>query len=78
MPDDQKTHADETHESPVEETLKAEGFSDTEDALKDADIKSGTGDAEAEKAFDEQSDKKVTSGATERNPATGNPETGGP
>lgn len=43
-----------------------------EDALKDANVKSGTGDPE--KAYDEQSDEKVTSGATEKNPETDDPE----
>jgi hypothetical protein len=70
---DEKTAADETHESPVEETLAAEGFSDTEDALKGADIKSGTGDAEATKAYDEQSDDKVA-GSTEGNPNVEGPD----
>lgn len=74
MPDDHKTAADETHESPVEETLEAEGFSDTQDALKGADIKSGEGNAEAEKLYDEQSDKKVTAGATEHNPNVEGPD----
>ncbi len=73
MSDDQKTAADETHDSPVEETLEAEGFSDTEDALKDADIKSGTGDAEASKMYDEQSDEKVA-GSTEDNPNVEGPD----
>ncbi len=69
MEANEKTAADETtHESPVEETLSAEGFSDTEDALKGADIQSGSGDAEATKAFDEQSDEKVA-GSTEPNPS---------
>jgi len=75
---DEKTAADETHESPVGDTLEAEGFSDTEDALKGADIKSGEDNAEAEKAYDEQSDEKVTGGATEQNPNADGPELGGP
>jgi hypothetical protein len=45
---------------------------DDEDALKDATVKSGTGNPE--KAYDEQSDEKVTSGATEQNPETDDPE----
>jgi len=74
MSDDQKTAADETtHESPVGETLDAEGFSDTEDALKGADVKSGSGNAEAEKMYDEQSDKKVA-GSTEDNPNVEGPD----
>ena len=73
MSDDQKTAADETPESPVDETLQAEGFSDSEDALKGADVKSGTGDAEATKAYDEQSDEKVA-GSTEGNPNVESPD----
>jgi hypothetical protein len=70
----EKLPADETtHESPVDDTLGAEGFSDTEDALKGADITSGTGDAEATKAFDEQSDDKVA-GSTEGNPNVEGPD----
>lgn len=71
---DEKTSADETHESPVDETLESEGFSETEDALKGSDVQSGTGEAEASKDFDEQSDSKVTAGATEQNPETEEPE----
>jgi hypothetical protein len=63
---------EKTHESPVDETLEREGFSDTEDALKGADIKRGTGDTPKE--FDESSDDKVTSAATEPNPKTDDPE----
>jgi len=64
---DEKTAADETPESPADETLGAE------DALKGADIKSGTGDAEATKAYDEQSDAKVA-GSTEGNPNVEGPD----
>lgn len=56
---------EESHESPVDATLGSEGFRDTEDALKGADVKSGEGDSQA---FDEQSADKVTGGATEPNP----------
>ncbi len=64
--------ADEkSHESPVEETLEREGFSDTEDALKDSDVESGEGQPGA---YDEQSADKVTSAATEPNPKTDDPE----
>jgi len=65
----------ETHESPAGETLESEGFSDTEDALKGADVESGTGQDETN---EQQSDDKVTSGATEQNPNVDNPDIGGP
>ena len=49
--------------------------SDTEDALKDSDITSGTGQDEVNP---QQSDDKVTGGATEQNPNVDEPEIGGP
>lgn len=71
---DDKTAADETHESPASETLESEGFSDTEDALKGADVKSGIGQDEV----NEQQSGEATSGATEQNPNVEGPEVGGP
>jgi hypothetical protein len=65
MSADEKSPVEESHESPVGETLEGEGFSDTEDALKDAEIKSGHGEG-----GEDQSSEKVTSGATEPNPKT--------
>ena len=62
---------EQSNESPVGETLEGEGFSDTEDALKGADIESGTGQGETNP---QQSDDKVTAGATEPNPKTDDPE----
>jgi len=66
---------EETHESPAGETLENEGFSDTEDALKGADVESGIGQDETN---EQQSDDKATSGATEQNPNVDEPEIGGP
>ena len=66
---------EETHESPAGETLESEGFRDTEDALKGADVESGTGQDETN---EQQSDDKVTSGATEQNPNVDEPDVGGP
>ena len=65
---------EETHESPAGETLEDEGFSDTEDALKGADVESGTGQGET----NEQQSGAATSGATEQNPEIDNPDVGGP
>ena len=65
---------EETHESPAGETLEGEGFSDTEDALKGADVESGIGQDET----NEQQSGAATSGATEQNPNVDNPEVGGP
>ncbi len=67
---DDKTAADETPESPVSETLEGEGFSDTEDALKGADIASGTGQGET----NEQQSGAATAGATEQNPNVDSPD----
>ena len=64
-----------THDSSAGETLEGEGFSDTEDALKDSDVTSGTGQDEVNP---QQSDDKVTGGATEQNPNVDEPEIGGP
>lgn len=61
---------EETHESPVSETLESEGFSDTEDALKGADVESGTGQDEV----NEQQSGAATSGATEQNPNVDSPD----
>jgi len=66
---------EETHESPAGETLEREGFSDTEDALKGAEVASGTGQDETN---EQQSDDKATSGATEQNPNVDEPDVGGP
>lgn len=65
---------EETHESPAGETLENEGFSDTEDALKGADVESGIGQDET----NEQQSGAATSGATEQNPNVDEPDIGGP
>ena len=65
---------EETHESPASETLEGEGFSDTEDALKGADVESGIGQDET----NEQQSGAATSGATEQNPNVDEPDVGGP
>lgn len=75
MSPDEKSTAEESHESPVSETLEGEGFSDSEDALKGADIKSGTGAGEVN---EQQSDEKVSRGATEPSSGTDSPAVGGP
>jgi len=62
---------DEGHESPASETLSKEGFGDEEDALKGADITSGTGQGETN---EQQSDEKATTGATEQNPSVDSPD----
>ena len=59
---------EETHES---ETPGGEGFSDTEDALKGADVESGIGQDETN---EQQSADKVTDGATEQNPNVDSPD----
>jgi len=75
MSADENPPAEEDHESPVEETLEGEGFSDTEDALKGADVTSGTGQAGVN---EQQSGDKVTGGATEPSSETDSPDIGGP
>ena len=64
-----------THDSPAGETLEGEGFSDTEDALKGAEVESGTGQDETN---EQQSNDKATSEATEQNPNVDGPDIGGP